>query len=253
MTLVTVPVAAGRTEPAAPVMVLVTAGTTDLVTAVTVPVTAGSVLPVTRLTVLVTAGRALLVLPVAAGSAVLVTLVTALVTVGWAAAATLAIALVRPDSGLAGFGPGLAGVGAGGAGVVWVLPVSAPVTVDAALVAVGCALAVRWLTAPVTLATVDAGVAGGGLATWLPAGCAAAGCAPGGCAAAGCAGAGWVWADGDWRLPRPGVTLLTAPVTLLTALARPLAAGGCEPGTWPAPLGLAVADGWAGATGWLAG
>ena len=116
--------------------VLVTAGTTDLVAPVAVLVTAGSVLPVIPLTVLVTAGRADPVLPVAAGSAVFVTAPTALVTVGWVGLVTLAIVPVRPDSELAGFGPEAAGV-------VWVLPVSAPVTVDAALVAAGGGLAVR--------------------------------------------------------------------------------------------------------------
>ncbi|HTT53265.1 MAG TPA: hypothetical protein VMH35_17860 [Streptosporangiaceae bacterium] len=129
----------------------------------------------------------------AAGSTVLVTLLAAPVTAGWAGAVTLVIVLVRPDSGLAGLGPGLAGVAAGGAGVVWALPVSAPVTVDAALVAAGCALAVRWLTAPVTLATVDAGVAVDWLTAWPPAGCAAAGSA-----AAGWTAAGWVLTDGAW-------------------------------------------------------
>jgi hypothetical protein len=59
-------------------------------------------------------------------------------------------------------------VAAGWAVVVWALPVSAPVTVATALLAAGCALAVRWLTELVTLATVDAGAAG-----WLA--CAASG------------------------------------------------------------------------------
>ncbi len=118
--------------------------------------------------------------------------------------------------------------------MVQVLPVSVPVTVDAALVAAGVP-AVRWLTVLVTPATVDAGaVAAGWLAAWLPAGCVAAGCAPVGCApagwdAVGWEAAGWVWADGVWRLlPRPWVALLTVPVTPLTAPARPLVAAGGE-------------------------
>jgi len=138
--------------------------------------------------------------------------------------------------------------------VVRVLPVSVPVTVDAALVVAGVP-AVRWLTVLVTPATVDAGaVAAGWLAAWLPAGCVAAGCAPAGWDAVGCEAAGWVWADGVWRLlPRPWVALLTVPVTPLTAPARPVAAGGGELAAWPAPLALAVAGGCAGAAGGLAG
>ena len=268
---VTVLVTAGTTDPVAPVTVLVTAGTTDSVAPVTVPVTAGSVLPVRPLTVpvagsvlpvdpvpagrvvpvipvtvLVTAGRAEPVLP-AAGSAVLVTAATGLVTVGWVGLETVEIAPVRPASEPTGFGPEVAAVAVGWAGVVWVLPVSAPVTV----VAVCGALAVRWLTGLVTLATADAGaVAAGWLVAWLPAGCVAAGWAAADCAPAGWDAAGWVWADGPWLLPRPWVALLTVPVTPLTAPARPLVAGGGEPAAWPAPL--AVADGCAGAAGWLA-
>jgi len=139
-----------------------------------------------------------------------------------------------------------------------VLPVSAPVMVDAVLVAAG-ALAVRWLTVLVTPATVDAAaVAAGWLAAWLPAGCAVAGCAPAGWAAVGCEAAGWVWADGEWRLlPRLWAALRTVPVTPLTAPARPLVAAGGELAAWPAPLELAVAGGcagvFAGAADWLAG
>jgi hypothetical protein len=173
-----------------------------------------------------------------------VTAPTALVTVGWVGLVTLAIVPVRPGSELAGFGPRAAGV-------VWVLPVSAPVTVDAALVAAGGGLAVRWLTVLVAPARVDAGaVAAGWLAGWLPAGCVAAGCAPAGWDAVGCEAAGWVWAAGPWLLPRLWVALLTVPVTPLTAPARPLVAGGGgELAGWLAgcaALGCA-AVGWAGA------
>ncbi|HTT53266.1 MAG TPA: hypothetical protein VMH35_17865 [Streptosporangiaceae bacterium] len=42
-------------------------------------------------------------------------------------------------------------------------------------------------------------------------------------------------------------------MTLLTAAGRAFAVGGCDPDVWPAPLGPPVADGCAGATGWLAG
>ncbi len=97
----------------------------------------------------------------------------------------------------------------------------------------------------VTLATGDAGlVAAGWLAAWLPAGCAAAGWDAAGWDAAGWDAAGWVWADGPWLLPRPWVALLTVPVTLLTAPARPLVAGGGELAAWLA--GCAVL-GWTGA------
>ena len=249
---------AGTTDPVAPVTVPVTAGSVLPVRPLTVPVAAGSVLPVDPVpagrvvpvipvTVLVTAGRAEPVLP-AAGSAVLVTAATGLVTVGWVGLETVEIAPVRPASEPTGFGPEVAAVAVGWAGVVWVLPVSAPVTV----VAVCGALAVRRLTGLVTLATADAGaVAAGWLVAWLPAGCVAAGWAAADCAPAGWDAAGWVWADGPWLLPRPWVALLTVPVTPLTAPARPLVAGGGEPAAWPAPL--AVADGCAGAAGWLAG
>ena len=205
------------------------------------------------LTVLVTAGRAEPVLP-AAGSAVLVTAATGLVTVGAVGLETVEIVPVRPDSELAGFGPEVA-VAADWAGAVWVLPVSAPVTVDAALVAAG-ALAVRWLTVLVTPATADAGaVAPGWLAAWLPAGGAAAGWVAVGCVPAGWDAAGWVWADEPWLLPRLWVALLTVPVTPLTAPARPLLAGGGGLAAWPAPLAVAggCAGAFAGAAGWLTG
>jgi hypothetical protein len=182
----------------------------------------------------------------------LVTAVTALVTVGWVAAVTPLIVPVRPDSApavwLSGFGPAAA---AGCAGVVWELPCRAPVTVDAALVAAGCAPAATWLTVLVTLATGDVAAAAG----WLECSGWPVPWPPVGCAAAGWLAAGWLCGADPWLLPRPWVTLLTVPATLLTAPATPLGAGGGELVAWLALLVLAAGGGAAGLAGfgWLAG
>ena len=198
-------------------------------------------------TVLVMAGRAEPVLP-AAGSAESVTAATGLVTLGWVGLETVEIAPVRLASEPTGFGPEVAAVAVGWAEVVWVLPVSAPVTVVAVCGALAVGAADRAGDAG------HCGRRGGG-------GRLAGGLAPGGLRRGGL-GRGRLRC-GRLGTPRAGsgprpvaaaqarVAPLTVPVTPLTAPARPLVAGGGEPAAWPAPL--AVADGCAGAAGWLAG